>query len=78
MKTKEYFRKGLRGIHCHKDPEMYVWHRERGLPACEYFDGSKSYLENNRCHRLDGFAGDWKYRKAHFLNGKLLFTKKNK
>ena len=73
MKRKEYFRKGLHGTLYYRDPGKIIRHRERGLPACEYFGGSKSYLENNGCHRLDGLAVDWKYCKDYCLNGKRLF-----
>ena len=76
MKTKEYVRKSAHGTFYYRDPEMTVHHRERGLPAREYLNGNKIYLENDICHRLDGFADDWKYYRDHYLNGKKLFTKK--
>ena len=76
MERKEYVRECLYGIYYYRDPEMTVQHRERVLPACEYFGESKSYLENNQYHRLDGVSKDWKDYKGHLLNGKKLFTKK--
>ena len=60
----------------YRDLEETVNHRERGLPAWEYHDGYKDYWENNRYHRLDGFARDLEYHKYHCLNGKRLFVKK--
>ena len=78
MVPKKYTYKFSFGIFYYRDPEKTVHHRERGLPAYASRNGDKTYQENCTFHRLDGFAGDWKYRKAHFLNGKLLFTKKNK
>ena len=74
MTPKEYMRKAANGIGYFRDPEMYVWHRERGLPTYESHSGEeKSYYENNRVHRLNGFALDWRYYKTHCLNGKKLF-----
>ena len=75
MNIKEYVKKFEYFTFYHKDPEKTVFHRERGLPACEYRNGDKAYWENDERHKLDGFALDWKYSNAHFLNGKSLFTK---
>ena len=74
MTPKKYVSKDGGSTFYYRDPEMTVEHRERGLPALKYFDGDKTYVENDLCHRLDGFAGDSKYCKEHFLNGKPLFN----
>ena len=75
MNPKEYIHTGFYGTLYYKDPEKTIRHRERGLPACDYFYGEKVYWENDRCHRLDGLASDWEDHKEHFLNGKILFVK---
>ena len=77
MATKEYICKYDHSALYFRDPEKTIRHRERGLPAWEWHHGDKSYWENDARHRLDGFAGDWKTHKAHFLNGKRLFRKLN-
>ena len=73
MERKEYVRECLYGIYYYRDPEKTIYHRERGLPACKSTEEYESYLENNRCHRLDGLAVDCQYDKRHSLNGKQLF-----
>ena len=75
MLSKEYFRECPYGTIYQRDRQMTVRHRERGLPACEWLDGDKTYWENDMRHRLDGFAVDYSRSKHHDLNGKRLFTK---
>ena len=74
MAPKEYIRECPYGTFYYRDPEKTVHHRERGLPVWKWGNKDKAYLENDLCHRLDGFAGDSKYCKEHFLNGKPLFN----
>ena len=74
MAPKEYVSEDENLTFYFRDPEMTVWHRERGLPACEWHDGDKEYFENNMRHKLDGIAFDFcGFRKFHHLNGKRLF-----
>ena len=75
MTPKEYIFKDCYGKYYFRDPKKTVNHRERGLPAWEWSDGNKAYMENNEYHRLDGFSIDSWYRKCHHLNGKRLFEK---
>ena len=75
MTPKEYVSKFQYFTFYHKDPEMTVWHRERGLPAWECYNGDEAYLENNARHKLDSVAYDWCRHKFHYLNGKRLFGK---
>ena len=75
MALKKYVSKDGGSTFYYRDPEMDIYHRERGLPAWEWYDGVKEYLENDQWHRLDDSAVDWDYHKCHFLNGKQLFRK---
>ena len=76
MKRKEYVSKDGGSTFYYRDPEKAIYHRERGLPAWRYCNGDKVYWENNRCHRLDGFANDCCHHKDHSLNGQRLFFTK--
>ena len=76
MVPKEYVIKDYFGTWHYKNPEMDIFHRERGLPAWECRNGDEVHWENGEYHRLDGFARDLEYHKYHCLNGKRLFVKK--
>ena len=77
MAPKEYSKRHYNDMLYYRDQQKTVFHRERGLPALEYFDGDKDYLENDTRHRLDGLAYDLFFDKSYYLNGKKLFTKLN-
>ena len=74
MKSKEYPFKYSYGVIYFRDPEKTIYHRERGLPAREWSNGNKVYLENDKHHRLDDAAYNYGFHKHHLLNGKVLFV----
>ena len=73
MTPREYIGKSDTVTCYSRDPERTIYHRERGLPSVEYFDGDKIYFENDKHHRLDGFACNFRALNCHYLNGKRLF-----
>ena len=75
MAPKEYIKKDHLGTRYYRDPEKTVDHRERGLPAFEWYNGSKGCWENGMWHKLNGLALDWRFNRCHCLNGKRLFGK---
>ena len=55
----------------YKDRKMTIFHREDG-PACEGYDGTKSWYKNGLRHREDGPAYEGAMGiKEWYLNGKL-------
>lgn len=41
-----------------------------GGPAQEYGNGDTTWFVNDRLHRLDGPAIDWKHQKGWYIDGK--------